>query len=92
MYAARPQYTWERVYLAEVSKQLAIPERQPAQAGRLVRIEPNQLRGEGEMGMPGMPVQTMSNARITIRYGDVSVEPPAPSHEQRDPFILPVRV
>ena len=74
---AKTYYTWERVYLAEVSKQLAIPERLPAQAGQLVRIEPNQLREEDEGGMPALPVQAISNVGITLRYGNMSVEMPA---------------
>ena len=74
---SKTYYTWERVYLAEVSKQLAIPERLPGQAGQLVRIEPDQLRDEAETGMSVMPVQTVSNVGITLRYGNMSVEMPA---------------
>ena len=74
---AKTYYTWERVYLAEVSKQLAIPERLPAQAGKLVRIEPNQLRDEDEGSMPASPVQAIPNVGITLRYGNMSVEMPA---------------
>ena len=70
-------YTWERVYLAEVSKQLASPDRLPAQAGQLVRIEPEQLRDEEEISTLALPVQTTSNVGITLRYGNMSVEIPA---------------
>ena len=69
-------YRWERVYLAEVSKQLAIPNQLPRQTGQLVRIEPDQLRDEARNGMPALPVQTTSNAGITLRYGNISVEMP----------------
>ena len=37
---SKTYYTWERVYLAEVSRRLAIPERLSEQVGRLVRIDP----------------------------------------------------
>ena len=74
---AKTYYTWERVYLAEVSKRLSIPERLPAQAGQLVRIEPNQLRDEDEGSMPTLPAQSTSNVGITLRYGNMSVEMPA---------------
>ena len=74
---AKTYYTWERVYLAEVSKRLSIPERLPAQAGQLVRIEPNQLRDEDEGSMPALPAQSTSNVGITLRYGNMSVEMPA---------------
>ena len=71
---AKTYYTWERVYLAEVSKQLAIPDRLPAQTGQLVRIEPDQLQDEAEISTPALPVQSTSNVGITLRYGNMSVE------------------
>ena len=74
---AKTYYTWERVYLAEVSKQLTIPEQLPAQVGQLVRIEPTQLRDEDEGSMSVPPVQAISNVGITLRYGNMSVEMPA---------------
>ena len=70
-------YTWERMYLAEVGKRLAIPDRLPAQTGQLARIEPDQLRDEAGNGMVALPVQTTSNVGITLRYGNMSVEMPA---------------
>ena len=70
-------YTWERMYLAEVGKRLAIPDRLPGQTGQLVRIEPNHLRDEAGNGMVALPVQTTFNAGITLRYGNMSVEMPA---------------
>lgn len=74
---SKTYYTWERVYLAEVSKQLAIPDRVPGETGQLVRIEPDQLRDEGEKGTSRMSVQSKSNEGITLRYGKMSVEMPA---------------
>ena len=74
---AKTYYTWERVYLAGVSKQLTIPEQLPAQVGQLVRIEPTQLRDEDEGSMSVPPVQAISNVGITLRYGNMSVEMPA---------------
>ena len=70
-------YRWERVYLAEVSKQLAIPNQLPRQTGQLVRIEPDQLRDEARNSMPASPVQTTSNVGIILRYGNMSVEMPS---------------
>ena len=67
-------YTWERVYLAEVSKQLAIPNQLSGQTGQLVRIEPDQLRDEARNSMTALPVQTTSNVGIILRYGNISVE------------------
>ena len=74
---SKTYYTWERVYLAEVSKQLAIPDRAPGETVQLVRIEPDQLRDEGEKGTSRMSVQSKSNEGITLRYGKMSVEMPA---------------
>ena len=64
------------MYLTEVSKQLAISDRMPVQAGQPVRIVSDRLRDEVEIGTLVMPVQTTSNVGITHRYGNMSVEIP----------------
>ena len=74
---SKTYYTWERVYLAEVSKQLAIPNQPSAPTGQLVKINPAQLPDAVEVGKPGSPVQSASNVKITLRYGGMSVEMPA---------------
>ena len=71
-------YTWERVYLAEVSKQLAIPEELPvARTNQIVRVDPSQMPDEMEVVGAAPAVQTTSNVEITLRYGGMSVEMPA---------------
>ena len=71
-------YRREKIYLAEVSRQLSLPGRVPAaQAGQIVRVDPSVLRDEAEdcaeVSLPG----TTTNAEITLRYGEMSVEMPA---------------
>ena len=69
---------WERVYLAEVSKQLAIPEQLPvARTNQIVRVDPSQMPDELEVVGAAPAVQTTSNVKITLRYGGMSVEMPA---------------
>ena len=71
-------YTWERVYLAEVSKQLAIPEQLPvARTNQIVRVDPSQMPDEMEAIGAAPAIQTTSNVAITLRYGEMSVEMPA---------------
>jgi len=71
-------YTWERVYLAEVSKQLVIPEPlSAARSSQIVRVDPNQMPIEAEVIGAAAAVQPTSNVQITLRYGGMSVEMPA---------------
>lgn len=70
-------YTWERVYLAEVSKQLSMPAELPAPAGQLVRIDLDQLPDETEVSGAISTASATSNVKITLRYGGMSVEMPA---------------
>ena len=74
---AKTYYRWERVYLAEVSKQLSIPAELPAPTGQLVRIDPDQLPEEVEVSAPASSVPATLNVKITLRYGGMSVEMPA---------------
>ena len=75
---SKTYYTWERVYLAEVSKQLAIPEQLPAaRASQIVRVDPRQLPDEMEVIGAVPATKAMSNVKITLRYGEMSVEMPA---------------
>ena len=74
---SKTYYTWERVCLAEVSKQLSIPTEQPAPTGQLVRINPDQLPDEVEVSAPASSALARSNVKITLRYGGMSVEMPA---------------
>ena len=75
---SKTYYTWERVYLAEVSKQLAIPEQLPvARTNQIVRVDPSQMPDEMEVVGTPPAVQTTSNVQITLRYGGMSVEMPA---------------
>ena len=75
---SKTYYTWERGYLAEVSKQLAIPEQLPvAQTNQIVRVDPSQMPDEMEVVGTPPAVQTTSNVQITLRYGGMSVEMPA---------------
>ena len=75
---SKTYYTWEQVYLAEVSKQLAIPEQLPvARANQIVRVDPRQMPDEMEAVGAASAVQTTSNVEITLRYGEMSVEMPA---------------
>ena len=47
---SKTYYTWEREYLAEVSKQLVIPEQMPAaRASQIVRVDPKQMPDEMEV-------------------------------------------
>ena len=71
-------YRWERVYLAEVSKQLAVPEQQlAARANQIVRVDPSQMPDEMEDAGAAPTDQKTSNVKITLRYGGMSVEMPA---------------
>lgn len=72
-------YTWERVYLAEVSKRLDIPEQLSVAvtSGQMVRIEPDQLPDEEAAVSPATPTHSTSDVAITMRYGNMSVEIPA---------------
>ena len=75
---SKTYYTWERVYQAEVSKQLAIPEQLPAAGtNQIVRVDPSQMPDEMEVVGAAPAVQTTSNVKITLRYGGMSVEMPA---------------
>ena len=75
---SKTYYTWERVYLAEISKQLAIPEQLPAtRANQIVRVDPRQMPDEMEAVGASSAVQATSNVKITLRYGEMSVEMPA---------------
>ena len=74
---AKTYYTWERVYLAEVSKQLSIPAELPTPTGQLVRIDPDQLPEEAEVSAPASSAPATLNVKITLRYGGMSVEMPA---------------
>ena len=66
------------MYLAEVSKQLAIPEELPvARTKQIVRVDPSQMPDELEVVGAAPAVQTTSNVKITLRYGGMSVEMPA---------------
>ena len=75
---SKTYYTWEREYLAEVSKQPAIPEQMPAAgASQIVRVDPRQMPDEMEAVGAASAVQATSNVKITLRYGGMSVEMPA---------------
>ena len=66
---SKTYYTWERVYLAEVSKQLGIPEQLPvARTNQIVRVDPSQMPDEMEVVGAAPAVQTTLNAKITLRY------------------------
>ena len=85
-------YTWERVYLAEVSKQLAISNQLSGQTGQLVRIEPDQLRDEARNSMTALPVQTTSNVGIILRYGNMFQTKPEILDFSRFPAIFVTNV
>ena len=75
---SKTYYTWERVYLAEVSKQLVIPEPlSAARSSQIVRVDPSQMPDEVEVIGAAPAVQPTSNVQITLRYGAMSVEMPA---------------
>lgn len=74
---SKTYYSWERVYLAEVSKQLAIGEQLPvARANQIIRVDPSQMPDEKEVNGAAAADQTTSNVKITLRYGGMSVEMP----------------
>lgn len=75
---SKTYYTWERIYLAEVSKQLAIPEQLPvARGSQIVRVDPSQMPDEKEVIGAVSATKATSNVKITLRYGEMSVEMPA---------------
>lgn len=75
--SSKTYYRWERLCLAEVSwdestaAQVtgALPESEPD--GRLVKIDPHQLQDAAEKCE-----ETQREDRITLRYGNLSVEMP----------------
>ena len=77
-------YAWERVYLAEVSKQLVIPEPlSAARSSQIVRVDPSQMPDEVEVIGAAPAVQPTSNVQITLRYGAMSVEISLPARPGR---------
>ena len=74
---SKTYYTWERVYLAEISRRLSIPTKLSGATGQIVRIDPEQLPDEAEVGEPTSSMSATSNVKITLRYGEMSVEMPA---------------
>jgi hypothetical protein len=75
---SKTYYRWERVYLAEVSRELAVPEQLPgARVSQIVRVDPSQMPEEMEVIGGVSATKATLNAKITLRYGEMSVEMPA---------------
>ena len=69
-------YRWERLYIAEASMQMQLPARHEAEAGALVRIEPEKLPATRTSVQGGGTGESYGRQGIILRHDKVELELP----------------